>query len=217
MNDLNEILLLPCPLIHCGHIFTGSLRPLCDKRLTRPAASGPIASVGIGQSARCTFPHDRQRLAADISSAEGCSGAEIVASESENTVKLGIAFGKVEKDLIFVLVFLNNFAVNHDSRALYELLRLCSLDRMRLKIGQADGSRCRLRSRRWCRRHGGSRCRRRLVELLISLHCAVHDTNKCNAQNNQQQYFNNQNKRVLLFLFLAHLYLPQKVYSVKCI
>jgi len=216
VDDLDKILLLPCPVIHGGHILAGSLRPLCDERLTRPAAARPIEAVGVGKAAGGIFPHDRQGLAADIRRAVGCAGAEVITSEGDYTVYLCIAFGQIKQNVILVFILLGDLTVDHDGRALDEVLGLGALNGVRLKVRQAD--RCRCGFGRRCRCGGCGRCRRRggLVKLVICLHGAIYNIHECSRQHHKKQYFNHENYWLSLFLFI-HLYPPQNAYSVKCI
>ena len=77
--DLDKAFLFARPVVHCAYVLACCLGPLDDKRLTRPAAAGPIDAVGIAQAA-CRFrPGLRERFAADRRRTVGCAAAEVIA------------------------------------------------------------------------------------------------------------------------------------------
>ena len=203
--DLDKAFLCARPIVHCAYILARCLGPLYDERLTRPAAAGPIGTVGIAKAA-CRFRPDlRERFAADGGRAVGCAAAEVIAAEGDDALKLCVSLRQVEVYLVIAFVLLDDLAVNHDRRAGNESLRLGSVNGMRLKVRQAHRCRRRLGSRGRRRLHRYGRTFRCFLKRLVCRNAAHHDhDNHCNERNKYHYANDCLSRYFLLFHILIH-------------
>ena len=203
VNDLNKVFFFARPVIHRGHVFPRSLRPLDDKRLPGPAAAGPVAAVGIAQAACGFCPRCCELFIAHLCRAVGRSRAVIVSAEGYYTLKLGVFLREVEVYHIIALVILDYLAVDHYVCFGNESYRLRSVDGVRLEVRQTDGNRRGLRRRRGRGSRGRDGALDRLAQTLIGLYAANDD--KHQQHQKRGKYDRSDHGLCCYFLSLIHI------------